>query len=75
MNSINCLPLGKPKQGDTACSRVQTFINVYKRLNSDNVIFGMGVKCLVNSAKQRKRDKHAYIYTSWRSLEKKQTQH
>ena len=43
-------------------SRVQTFINAYKRLNSDNAFFGMGVKCLVNNVEQRKRDKHADIY-------------
>ena len=33
-----------------------------KRLNSDNVIFAMRVKCLANSAEQRKRDKLADIY-------------
>lgn len=37
-------------------------ITDYKRLNSDNVIFAMRVKCLVNSAEQRKRDKLADIY-------------
>ena len=43
-------------------SRVQTFINVYNRLNTDKAFFGMVVKCLVNSAKQRKRDKLSDIY-------------
>ena len=33
-----------------------------KRLNSDNVIFAKSVMCLTNSAKQKKRDKHADIY-------------
>ena len=33
-----------------------------KRLNSDHVIFAMRVKCLANSAEQRKRDKLADIY-------------
>ena len=37
-------------------------ITNYKRLNSDNVIFAMRVKCLANSAEQRKRDKLADIY-------------
>ena len=46
----------------TSASRVQTCTNVYKRLSSDKAMFGTGVKCLVNSAKQRKRDKHADIY-------------
>jgi hypothetical protein len=35
-----------------------------KRLNSDNVIFAMHVKCLANSAEQRKRD-NMRICTSW----------
>ena len=33
-----------------------------KHLNSDHVIFAMRVKCLANSAEQRKRDKLADIY-------------
>jgi hypothetical protein len=62
MNEVNRLTLAEHCQSKPGCSRVQTFINVYKRLNSDNVIFGMGVKCLVNSIEQRKRDKPADIY-------------
>ena len=33
-----------------------------KRFNLDHVIFAMHVKCLANSAEQRKRDKLADIY-------------
>ena len=38
------------------------YITNCKRLNSDHVIFAMRVKCLANSAEQRKRDKLADIY-------------
>ena len=62
MNRGSGSTLTHRNQDNIGSSRVQTFINVYKRLNSDNVFFGMGVKYLVNSAKQRKRDKHADIY-------------
>jgi hypothetical protein len=62
MNPVSSLTLGRSKRRNTECSRVQTFINAYKRLNSDNTFFGMDIKCLVNSKEQRKRDKHADIY-------------
>jgi hypothetical protein len=62
MSHGSCLYLDSLKHSNTRCSRVQTFINAYKRLNSDNAFFGMDVKCLVNCKEQRKRDKHADIY-------------
>ena len=61
MNQGSSPTLTLHNQGNTSSSRVQTFINAYKRLNSDKAIFGMGVKCLVNCVEQRKRDKGAYI--------------
>jgi hypothetical protein len=62
MNRVSGPSLTHQSQNQIGCSRVQTFINVYKRLNSDTAFFGTGVKYLVNSAEQRKRDKHADIY-------------
>ena len=62
MNRVSDPSLTHQRQDQIGCSRVQTFINVYKRLNSDTVFFGTGVKCLVNSAEQRKCNKHADIY-------------
>jgi hypothetical protein len=58
----------KPPKGVVICRNggdKNTFgvhITNCKRLNSDNVIFAMHVKCLANSAEQRKRDKLADIY-------------
>jgi hypothetical protein len=62
MNRVSGPSLTHQSQDQIGCSRVQTFINVYKRLNSNTAFFGTGVKCLVNSPEQRKPDTYADIY-------------
>lgn len=68
MNRGNCQSLTNRNMDNIGDSCLQTS-------NPEKVVFGKVIRWLVNEVEQRKRDKHADIYTSWRSLEKKQTQH